>query len=196
MPPPRVKDDDIQALLAQAKQGGLPPPPGLPHPPSDDPNCQNVVLQAVMEGRTGRMDPDPLGMAQDTARDAAQEQQRRESHSRSDGSHSSSGKHWSSSQSRDETDPKRGRQMPTDDQNHPVAASTAPPPATLNWDQDILEPWEPFWKPTGLEAPATPVHTVKSVVTQPPRSGTLGRGQILKEKTKNLPVPGPAAASR
>ena len=41
VPLPRVKDDDIQALLAQAKQGTLPPPPGLPHPPPDDPTGSN-----------------------------------------------------------------------------------------------------------------------------------------------------------
>ena len=61
VPLPRVKDDDIQALLAEAKQGGLPPPLELPHPPLDDPDHWNVVLQAVMGDSTGRMNPDPPG---------------------------------------------------------------------------------------------------------------------------------------
>ena len=193
---PRVKYDDIQALLAQAKQRDLPPPLGLPYPPLGDPDCQNVVLQAVMGDRTNRMNADPLGVARDTARDAAWERQRRESHSRSDSSCSSSSKHWSSSWSKDETDPKRGRQTLTGDQNRLVAASMAPPPPTLNWNQDILEPQEPSWKPAGQGAPTTPIHAMKSVVAQPLWNGTLSRGQILKDKTKNSPVHGPAAASR
>ena len=61
-----------------------------------------------MEGRMGRMNPDPLGMAQDAARDAAWEWQRRESNSSSDGSYSNSSKSQSSSLSQDEMDAKRG----------------------------------------------------------------------------------------
>ena len=49
LPPPRAKDNDIQALVEQARQRDLPPPPGLPHPLPGNPDHQNVVLQVVMK---------------------------------------------------------------------------------------------------------------------------------------------------
>ena len=120
------------------------------------------------------------------------ERRRRESHSSSSGSWSSSGKHHcSSSHSRDETNPKKGRQMPTEDQNCPASA-TVTPTSTLNWGQDILEPPGPTWKParenTGY---ATTCHNfvVKSAPAQPPCG--KGRGQILREKLKELPAMAP-----
>ena len=88
--------------------------------------------------------------------------------------------------------------MPRDDWDHSVAAPTTPVP-TLDWNQDILEPWHPTWKPADADALAMPHHAVKSFVkpipAQPP-CYSLGRGQILKEKTKNLLGMGPMAASQ
>ena len=93
---------------------------------------------------TNPRNKDPLYLNQDASRDKAlqmmQERCRRESHSSSAGSQSSSSKrHRSGSRSRDETGPKRGQQMPTEDWNSPgpVARIAAP---TLDWSQDILEP--------------------------------------------------------
>ena len=206
VPSPRVHDLDIKAIMAEAwiRSGRrtLPPPLGL-MPPPEAPDKRNVVLQVLeksgaISATSGKPkvddspvsvpDPtnwDPLGMAWDTALDAVRERQRTESCSSSGGSCSSSGKHHhSSSHSRDETDPRKGRQMPTGNWNH-LAPTTATPALTLNWGLDILEPRGPAWKPVSGDALATPHHTVKSVVKPaPPQLASCGkgRGQILREK--------------
>ena len=88
--------------------------------------------------------------------------------------------------------------MPPADQNYlaPIAAPSTP---NRNWDQGILEPQRPAWKPTSGNALAMPQHTVKSVVksvsAQPPLGGK-GRGQLLKERMKELPVMGLVAVSQ
>ena len=141
-----------------------------------------------------------------------------ESRSSSAGSHSSSGKrHWSGSQSRDKTDTKKGRQMPTEDRISP-GSMAAGQMHTLDWSQNILEPHKPGWKPAARDAPATPQHTVKSVVKatgeptlEPAASAKskpwakpaseltscgVGRGQVIAEKLQQIANMGPAAASR
>ena len=206
VPSPRVHDLDIKAIMAEAwiRSGRrtLPPPLGL-MPPPEAPDKRNVVLQVLEKSgaisATGGKpkvddspvsvpDPtnwDPLDMAWDTALDAVRERQRTESCSSGGGSCSSSGKHHrSSSHSWDETNPKKGRQMPTGNWNR-LAPTTATPTLTLNWGLDILEPRGPAWKPVSGDALATPHHTVKSVVKPAPlqlASCGKGRGQILREK--------------
>ena len=111
---------------------------------------------------------DPLYLNWDASRDKAlqmmQERHRRESHSSSAGSQSSSGKrHRSGSRSRDETGLKRGRQTPTEDRNSPGPMTGIVAP-TLDWSQDILEPQKPGWKPAAGDNPVMPCHSVKSVV--------------------------------
>ena len=157
---------------------------------------------------TNPRNTDPLDLDRDAKRDKAlqvmQERHRRESHSSSAGSHSSSGKrHRSGSQSRDETDTKKGRQTPMEDQISP-GSITASQMHTLDWSQNILEPRKPGWKLATGDAPAMPQHTVKSVVkatgepTPEPAASVkskpwakpaseltsrgVGRGQVIAEK--------------
>ena len=89
---------------------------------------------------------------------------------------------------------------------------------TLDWSQNILEPHKPGWKPAAGDAPATPQHTVKSVVkatgepTPEPAAGAkskpwakpaseltsrgVGRGQVIAERLQRIANMGLAAASR
>ena len=89
---------------------------------------------------------------------------------------------------------------------------------TLDWSQDILEPQKQVWKPAAGDAPATPQHTMKSVVKTPGKptlepatcakvkpwikpaselaSCGVGRGQVITEKLQQTANMGPAAASR
>ena len=154
----------------------------------------------------------------DKALQVMQERCRLESRSSSAGSCLSSRKqHRSGSRSRDETDTKKGRQMPTEDRTSlgPVTASQM---CTLDWSQNILEPCKPGWKPAAGDAPAMPQHTVKSVVKatgkptlEPAASAKakpwakpaseltsrgVGRGQVIAEKLQQIANMGPAAASR
>ena len=142
-----------------------------------------------------------------------------ESSSSSTGSRLSSGKrHQSGSCSRDEADSKKGQQMAMEDQNHlaPVAGIHRP---TLDWSQDILEPWKQMWKPAAGDALATARQTLKSVVkllgklalaeptscskinpwTKPAlvelASCGKGRGQTITEKLQEIANLGPAGAS-
>ena len=118
---------------------------------------------------------------------------------------------------RDETSIKKGKQTPTEDRISPgsVAASQM---LTLDWSQDILEPHKPGWKLATGDAPATPQHSVKSVVkaagkpTPEPIAGAktkpwikpaseltsrgVGHGQVIAEKLQRIANMGPAAASR
>ena len=108
----------------------LPPPPGLKK--QDVSDTWNVVLHSIQtlkpkakDTQVDAADPqskDPLYLDREANRDKAlqtkQERCRRESRFSSAGSWSSSGKcHRSGSRSRDETGPKRDRQMPTEDWN-------------------------------------------------------------------------------
>ena len=149
-----------------------------------------------------------------------QERHRRASHSSNTESGASSSKrHQSVSQSRDEMGPKRGQQMPMEDWNSPgpMAGIAAP---TLDWSQDILEPRKPGWKPAAGDGPAMPCHSVKSVVKmlekpvlaeattcakvkpwiKPAQSELAscgkGRGWVIAEKLQELAGMGLVAASR
>ena len=164
----------------------------------------------------------PLDLDQDANRDKAlqvmQERRRQESCSSSVGSHSSSGKqHWSGSWSRDKTNTKKGRQMPKEDWIS-LGSMAASQMCTLDWSQNILELHKPGWKLAAGDAPATPQHTVKSVVkaagkpTLEPAAGAkakpwvkpaseltsrrVGRGQVITEELQQIANMGPAATSR
>ena len=121
--PPSLPWLDPQALMAKAKfkssRRPLPTPPGLRRQDVED--TQNVILQSMQISKAtdspievaNPRNRDPLYLNWDASRDKAlqmmQERHRRESHSSSTGSWSSSGKHHrSGSRSRDETWPKRG----------------------------------------------------------------------------------------
>ena len=139
----------------------------------DDPDSdtQNVVLQAlqmptVTDTQVEVANPqntDPLDLDRDANRNKAlqvmQERRRWESHSSSVGSCSSSRKwHRSGSQSRNETDTKKGRQMPTEDRISLDSMATGQM-HTLGWSQNILEPRKPGWKLAAEYAPVMPQHT-------------------------------------
>ena len=177
LPRPRL---DPQTLMAEAKfKSGcrtLPPPLGLKK--QDVADTWNVVLRSMQTPTLKVKDTqvevadlrnkDPLYLNRDASRDKAlqttQERCRRESHSNSAGSQSSSGKcHQSGSWSRDETGLKRGQLMPMEDWNSPgpVAGIVRP---TLDWSQGILEPQKPVWKPAARDTPAMPHQYLKSVV--------------------------------
>ena len=159
---------------------------------------------------------DPLDLDWDANHDAAlehmRERCRKESHLSSATSRSSStGKrHRSTSRSRDEINPKKG--CPTPDREHSMPDKGNTPPHqespaptrkfTLNWDQDILEPFKPKWRPAAKDAPATPQHEVESIVKSadsvaPAKIASCGkgRGQVITEKLKEIAM-GPAASSR
>ena len=160
---------------------------------------------------------DPLDLLQDASWDAAlelmKERCRKESHSSSMASRSSSAskRHRSSSRSGDETNPKKG--CPTPDWEHAAPEEETLPPRqqssvparkfNLNWHQDILEPLRPKWKPAARNALATPQHKVQSVMQSAPDKPTLnklassrrGRGQVIAEKLQDMAM-GPTASSR
>ena len=95
-----------------------------------------------------------------------------------------------------------------------VAAGQAP---TLDWSQNILEPRKSGWKPATKDAPATPQHTVKSVVKatgeptlEPAASARskpgaeaapeltccgIGHGQVIAEKLLQLANMSPAGSA-
>ena len=224
---------DPHALMVEAKfKSGLrplPPTPGLRR--QDVVDTRNVILRSMQTPKATDTpievaDPrnkDPLYLNWDASRDKAlqtmQERHRRETCSNSAGSRSSSSKcHWSGSWSRDETGPKRGQQMPTEDWNSsdPIAEIVAP---TLDWSQDILEPRKLGWKPAAGDGLAMPHHSVKSVVktlekpalaesttcakVKPwikPAPSELasrgkGRGRVIAEKLQELAGMGLVAAS-
>ena len=144
----------------------------------------------------------------DANRDAAlehmQERRRKESHLSS--THK---RQQSTSRSGDEINPKKGH--PTVDREHSTPDKGNTPPCqeslapackfTLNWDQDILEPLKPKWRPAAKDAPRTPQHKVESIV-KPVDSAALakiascgkGRGWVITEKLKEIAM-GPAASS-
>ena len=80
---------------------------------------------------------------------------------------------------------------------------TEVPRYTLNWNQNILEPLKPWWKPVAKDALATPQHKVQSVVHVPAEPAPAevaycgrGRGQTISEKLKAIAAMGPAASSQ
>ena len=185
----------------------LPPPLGLRRC-TDDPDSDtwNVVLQALQTPTVAdtqvevanTRNTDPLDLDRDANRDKAlqvmQERHRRESRSSSAGSRSSSGKRQrSGSRLRDETDTKKGRQTPTEDRTT-LGSIAASQMHTLDWSQNILEPHKPGWKPAAGDAPATPQHTVKSVVkaadepTPEPAAGAKAKPWV--KQPRNSPLVG------
>ena len=153
-PPPSLPQLDPRALMAKAKfksgRRTLPPPLGLRR--QDVADTRNMILWSMQTSKKADTQvevanpqiKDPLYLNQDASRDKAlqtmQERHRIESCSSSAESRSSGGKHhWSGSRSRDKTGPKRGRQMPMEDQNSPGPMARIARP-TLDWSQDILEP--------------------------------------------------------
>ena len=215
---------DFWALMAEAqfKSGHrqLPPPRY-----KDDKDTRNVIVKAMQQPKPKKAadilvanprNSDPLDLLQDASQDAVlelmKERHRKESHSSSMASRSSSAskRHCSSSQSGDETNPKKG--CPTPDQEHAVPEEETPPPRqqslvparkfNLNWHQDILEPLRPKWKPAARKALATAQHKVQSVVQSAPDKPTLnklassgrGRSRVIAEKLQDMAM-GPAARS-
>ena len=180
-----------------------------------------MELQAETAGReevpvSNPRNRDPLDLDRDVNQDAMlehmQERRRKESHSSSTTSRSSStGKrHRSASRSGDKINPKKGHPTPDWEHSMPDKGNTpphqeSPAPAckfTLNWDQDILEPLKPKWRPAAKDAPATPQHKVESVVKSadlaaPAKIASCGkgRGRVITEKLKEIAM-GPAASSR
>ena len=127
------------------------------------PTVTDTQVEVANPRNTDLLDLD-WDVNRDKALQVMQERCRQESHSSSAGSHLSSGKrHRSGSRSRDETDTKKGRQMPMENRISPgsVAAGQM---HTLDWSQNILEPHKAGWKLAAGDAPAMPQHTVKSVV--------------------------------
>ena len=139
------------------------------------------------------------------------ERRRKESCLSSTTSRSSSTRkrHRSASRSGDEINLKKGRLTPDREHSTPDKGDTpprqeSPAPAckfTLNWDQDILEPLKPKWRPAAKDAPATPQHKVESIVKSadsvaPAKIASCGkgRGQVITEKLKEIAM-GPAASS-
>ena len=215
---------DFQALMAEAQfkssHRQLPPPRY-----KDDKDTRNVIVKAMQQPKPKKAadipvakprNSDPLDLLWDASRDAVlehmKERCRKESRSSSMASRSSSARkrHRSSSQSRDETNPKKGR--PTLDREHMAPEEEIPPPrqqglvmackCNLNWHQDILEPLRPKWRPAARNAPATPQHKVQSVVQSAPDKPTLnkltssrrGYGWVIVEKLQDMAM-GPAARS-
>ena len=209
----------------------LPQPPGLQ---KQDNDSRNIVLCSMQTPTPKEKDSlvevadphnkDPLDLDWHANRDKALQamwdsRHRQESHSSSMGSQSSSSKHHrSGSQSRDETGPKRGRQMPTEDRKSPGPMAGIARP-TLDWSQGILEPRGSMWRLAARYALAMPCQSVKSMVKsleQPmPAEPTVcakvkpwikpapaelascsrGRGQVVTEKLQEMAGMGPAAAS-
>ena len=216
---------NFRALMAEVQfkssRRVLPPPLELRLHHKDDKDTRNVELQAKMSRRievpvSNPRNKDPLDLDWDTNRDATlehmQERRQKESCSSSTASRSSSTskRHWSASRSGDEINPKKGcptpnREHSTPDKGNTPPCQESPAPAckfTLNWDQDILEPLKPKWRPATKDAPATPQHKVESVV-KPLDSAALakiascgkGRGWVITEKLKEIAM-GPAVSSR
>ena len=215
---------NFRALMAEAQfksgQRALPPPPELRLHRKDNKDTRNVELQAKTSKRievlvSNPRNKDPLDLDRDANWDATLEHMR-ERHqkesclsSTASRSSSTSKRHQSASRSGDEINPKKGCQTPDREHSMPDKGNTSPcqespAPAlkfTLNWDQDILEPLKPKWRPTAKDALATPRHKVKSVV-KPPDSAALAkiascgkdRGWVITEKLKEIAM-GPAASS-
>ena len=213
---------DFWALMAKAqfKSGQRMLPPSLELRPhyKDDKDTRNVIVKSLQKPKVAEVpvanprNTDPLDLARDANRDAAlehmRERHRKESRSSSTASRSSSAskRHWSASRSGDETNPKKGR--PTPDWEPSIPDKGVSPPRqqssapackfTLNWDQDILEPLKPKWRPATRDAPATPQHKVQSVVQPTPdkiASCGKGRGRVITEKLQEMAM-GPAARSQ
>ena len=215
---------DFRALMAEAQFKSswrtLPPPPELRLHHKDNKDTRNVELQAKTSKRievpvSNPQNKDPLDLDQDANWDAALEHMRerhqKESCSSSAASRSSStGKrHQSASRSGDKINPKKGHPIPdwehsTLDKGNTPPHQESPAPArkfTLNWDQDILEPLKPKWRPAAKDAPATHQHKVESIV-KPPDSAAPAkiascgkdRGWVITEKLKEIAM-GPAASS-
>ena len=214
---------NFRALMAEAQfksdRRVLPPPPELRLHCKDDKDTRNMELQAKTSKNpevpvANPRNKDPLDLDRDANWDAVlehmRERRQKESCSSSTASRSSSTskRHRSASWSGDEINPKKG--CPTPNQEHltPDKGNTPPhqeslAPAckfTLNWDQDILEPMKPKWRPAAKDAPATPQHKVKSVVNPDSAAPTKiascgkGRGWVITEKLKEIAM-GPAVSS-
>ena len=206
----------------KTSQRMTPPPLELRSHPKDDKNPENVESQAKKTSKVTKVpvanprNNNPLDLDRDATWDAMlehmRERHRKESPLSSTASRSSSTskRHRSSSQSRDEINPKKG--CPTPDQEHSTPDKEETPPCqenpatackfTLNWDQDILEPLKPKWRPATRDTLATPQHKLQSVVktpesATPPKVASCGkgRGRVIMEKLKEIAM-GPAASSQ
>ena len=216
---------NFRALITEAQfksgQRLLPPPLELRLQRKDDKDMRNMELQAKTAKReevpvSNPRNRDPLDLDRDANRDAALEHMRerhqKESCSSSTTSRSSSTskRHWSASRSGDEINPKKGHPTPDREHSTPDKGNTpprqeSPAPAckfTLNWDQDILEPLKPKWRPAAKDTLATPQHKVKSIVKSvdsaaPAKIASCGkgRGRVITEKLKEIAMD-PAASSR
>ena len=216
---------DFRALMAEAQfksgQRPLPPPPELRLHCKDDKDTRNMELQAKTSMRievrvSNPRNTDPLDLDRDTNRDATlqlmQERCQKESRSSSTTSRSSSTskRHRSAFRSGNKSNPKKGHPTPDwkhsmpDKENTPSHQESLVPTHkfTLNWDQNILEPLKPKWRPAAKDAPAMLQHKVESVV-KPADSVALAklaycgksRGWVITEKLKEMAM-GPAASSR
>ena len=149
---------DFWALMAKAQfrsgRRTLPPPLELRAHYKDDKDTRNVIVKSLQKPKVvdipvaNLRNTDLLDLLWDANWDAAlehmKERHRKESHSRSTASRSSSAskRHRSSSQSRDETNPKKGRPTPDWEPSMPEKGIALPQqqssaPAhkfTLNWD--------------------------------------------------------------
>ena len=215
----------FRALMAevQFKSGCRQLPP--PHY-KDDKDTRNVIVKSMQQPKPKKAadipvanprNSNPLDLLRDASQDAVlelmKERCRKELCSSSMASRSSSAskRHRSSSQSGDETNPKKG--CPTPDRKHAMPEEETLPPRqqssvpackfNLNWHQDILELLRPKWKPAARNAPATPQHKVQSVVQSAPDKPTSnklassgrGHGQVITEKLQDMAM-GPAARSQ
>ena len=217
--PPRL---DFWALMAevQFKSGRRtsPPPPELRACLKDDKDTRNVIVKSLQKKKVADIpvanpwNTDPLDLLWDANRDTVlehmKERHRKESRSSSTASRSSSAskRHRSSSWSRDETNPKKG--CPTPDRKpttpekevvpSPQQSSALARKFALNWDQDILEPLKPKWRPAARDALATPQHKVQPVMQPTPdkmASSGRGWGWVITEKLQEMAM-GPTARSR
>ena len=204
---------DFRALMAEAqfKSGRrtLPPSPGLRPHYKDDKDTRNVIVKSIQKPKVEEVlvanprNMDPLDLARDADWGAVLEHMRercqKESCSSSTASRYSntSKRHWSASWSRDKTNPKKGRPTPYWEPSMPDKGVSPPHQQssalackfTLNWDQDILEPLKPKWRPATRDAPAMPQHKVQSVVQLTPDKITScgkGRGQVITEKLQEM----------
>ena len=115
------------------------------------------------------------------------------------------------------TDTKKGQQTPTENWT-PLGSMASNQRPTLDWSQDILEPWKQVWRLAAGDAPAMPQQTLKFMVKAPGKpasepaacakvrpwikpaselaSCSKGRGQVITEKLQEMTNMGPVAVSR
>ena len=181
-------------------------------------NTSNVIVKSLQKPKVvdvpvaNPRNTDLLDLLWNASWDAAlehmRERRRKESRSSSTASRSSSAskRHRSSSRSGDEINPKKRRPTLDREPSLPEKGISPPPQQssalarkfTLNWDQNILEPLKPKWRPAARDAPVTPQHKVQSVVQPTPdkiASCSKGQGWVITDKLQEMTM-GPAAKSQ